>query len=259
MDARTFKRVYVWEIPVRIFHWINALSITILAVTGLIISNPPAILSNAEASQSYWFGTVRFIHFATAYIFFFNMILRIYWSFVGNRFASWRAFWPFSRKSWRNTLHVFKVDVFLANDKNPDVRNISIGHNSLAAFSYVMLFILALIQIFTGFGLYASNSGWWLPDLFAWVVPLFGGDFMVRTIHHISTWLFILFTLIHVYLVFYHDWLEGRGEVSSMFSGYKFVSVERLHEGLKSDKDVVVAGEEGGELIDDMNSTSKHV
>ena len=57
---------------------------------------------------------------------------------------------------------------------------------------------------------------------------------MVRTIHHVATWLFILFTLIHVYLVFYHDWLEGRGEVSSMFGGYKFVSEERLaHEDIE--------------------------
>lgn len=51
---------------------------------------------------------------------------------------------------------------------------------------------------------------------------------MVRTIHHIATWFFIFFTLIHVYLVFYHDWLEGRGEVSSMFGGYKFVQEDRL-------------------------------
>ena len=53
--------------------------------------------------------------------------------------------------------------------------------------------------------------------------PLFGGDFIVRTIHHIAMWVFIFFSLVHVYLVFYHDWLEGRGEVSSMFGGYKFV------------------------------------
>jgi len=41
-------------------------------------------------------------------------------------------------------------------------------------------------------------------------------------------WLFIFFTLVHVYLVLYHDWLEGRGEVSSMFGGYKFVRQDRL-------------------------------
>jgi len=228
MKAISFKRVYVWELPVRIFHWINVFSVTILAITGLIISNPPAILSNAEASDSYWFGIVRFIHFATAYIFFFNMILRIYWSFVGNKFSRWKSFWPFNKKMWLNFLHVIKVDIFLWNEKDPNIKALSVGHNSVAGFSYAILFLLALVQVFTGFGLYASMSSWWLPKLFDWVVPLLGGDFITRTIHHISTWIFILFTLIHVYLVFYHNWLEGRGEVSSMFGGYKYVLSERI-------------------------------
>jgi len=228
METRKFRRVYVWELPVRFFHWINALSITILATTGFIIANPPAILSSADASGIYWFGTVRFIHFTTAYIFFFNMILRVYWSFVGNKFSNWRAFWPFTKKMFHNIFHVIKVDIFLENEDHPNIKDISVGHNSVAAISYAALFILALVQIFTGFGLYASNSGWWLPKLFTWVVPLFGSDFIVRTIHHINTWVFILFTLIHVYLVFYHDWLEGRGEVSSMFGGYKYVRDERI-------------------------------
>ena len=131
---------------------------------------------------------------------------------------------------FHNFFHVLKVDIFLRNEEHPDIKNISVGHNSLAAFSYVALFVVALVQIFTGFGLYASNAGWWLPKLFAWVVPFLGGDFMVRTIHHISTWIFILFTLIHVYLVLYHDWLEGRGEVSSMFGGYKYVYDERIQD-----------------------------
>lgn len=228
MPSKNYKRVYVWELPVRIFHWINVLCITVLAATGFIIADPPAILSAAEASESYWFGTVRFIHFTAAYIFFFNMILRIYWAFVGNRFSNWRAFLPFDRKGLKNILHVLRVDILLQHDKTHDIRNISVGHNSVAALSYVALFILALIQVFTGFGLYADNAGWWLPKLFSWVVPMFGGDFIVRTIHHVATWFFIFFTLVHVYLVFYHDWLEGRGEVSSMFGGYKFVSEERL-------------------------------
>jgi Ni/Fe-hydrogenase 1 B-type cytochrome subunit len=228
METRNFRRVYIWELPVRFFHWINVLAITVLAITGLIISNPPAIMSNAEASELYWFGTLRFIHFTAAYVFFFNMILRIYWSFVGNRYSSWRAFWPFNKKWAHNFLHVIKVDIFLRHEKHEHITDISVGHNSIAGISYVALFVLALVQVFTGFGLYASTSGWWLPQIFAWVVPFFGGDFIVRTIHHIATWGFILFTIIHVYLVFYHDWLEGRGEVSSMFGGYKFVNKDRI-------------------------------
>lgn len=240
--TRSFKRVLVWELPVRVFHWVNVLTITVLTITGFIIANPPAILSNMEATDLHTFGIIRFIHFTAAYIFFFNMLMRIYWSFVGNRFASWRAFWPFSKKMWNNVWHVLKVDILLFNEKEEDLSNISIGHNSVAAFSYIALFILALIQVFTGFALYADMSTWWLPKLFSWVIPLFGGDFMVRTIHHITMWGFILFSIVHVYLVFYHDWLEGRGEVSSMFGGFKFVRRKRI-------KRVKRVDEEGGILI----------
>jgi len=59
-----FKRIYVWELPVRFYHWLNALCILVLTITGFIIANPPAINTASEASFSYWFGTVRFIHFS---------------------------------------------------------------------------------------------------------------------------------------------------------------------------------------------------
>ena len=225
---RNFKRVYVWELPVRIFHWLNVLTLTVLIVTGFLIANPPAILSSAEATNLQTFGMIRFIHFAAGYIFFFVMILRVYWSFVGNRFASWRAFWPFTKKNWNNFWHVMKIDVMLMNEEEEDVTKISIGHNSVATLSYIVMFFLALVSVATGFALYADLSEWWVPKLFTWVTPLLGGEFMVRTIHHVVMWLFIFFAMVHVYLVFYHDWLEGRGEVSSMFGGYKFVTDERL-------------------------------
>ncbi|NOQ92571.1 MAG: Ni/Fe-hydrogenase, b-type cytochrome subunit [Flavobacteriaceae bacterium] len=228
IQTNDFKRVLVWELPVRIFHWLNALSITVLAITGFIIANPPAIMSSAEAIDSYWFGTVRAIHFITAYVFLANAIVRVYWAFKGNYYSNWRAFIPYSKSARKNILHVMKVDILLQNEEKEVLKNISVGHNYVASFSYLILFLLALVQIFTGFGLYAPTSGWWLPKLFAWVPDLFGGDAQTRFVHHISTWLFIIFTMIHVYLVFYHDWLEGRGESSSMISGYKFVRKERI-------------------------------
>ncbi len=33
-------KVYVWELPVRIFHWINAFSILVLMITGVFIGRP---------------------------------------------------------------------------------------------------------------------------------------------------------------------------------------------------------------------------
>ena len=223
-----FKRVLVWELPVRICHWITALSVTVLAITGFIIANPPAIMSNAEASDIYWFGTVRMIHFITGYIFLFNTIVRLYWAFKGNYYANWRAFIPYTKRAWQNVWHVLRIDVLLQNEEKEVLKNVSVGHNYVASISYLVLFVLVLVQIFTGFGLYAATSGWWLPQLFAWVPDLLGGDAHARLIHHAATWLFIIFTLVHVYLVFYHDWLEGRGETSAMISGYKFVRKERI-------------------------------
>jgi len=227
-STKNFKRVFVWELPVRLFHWLNALSIVVLAITGFIIANPPAIMTSLEASESYWFGTVRFIHFAAAYVFVIVMILRIYWSFVGNKYAHWKELFPFNQVDRDKFVHVLKSDIILLNDEEDDYNNISVGHNSVAAFSYLAMFIMAIIMVITGFGLYAPTGTWWFTKLFSWVVPFFGGDFLVRTIHHITMWSFILFTLVHIYLVFYHDWLEGRGEVSSMFGGYKFVRKERV-------------------------------
>ena len=97
------------------------------------------------------------------------------------------------------------------------------GHNSLAGFTYFFTFLAFLFQCATGFGMYAAMSDAWLPRSFAWVVPLMGGDFAIRQWHHMMMWFFIVFTMIHVYLVFYHDYVEGRGVISSMAGGWKFV------------------------------------
>ena len=213
------KKIYVWQLPVRFYHWLNALCVTALAVTGYLIGSPPAIQSASEASFGYWFGIVRFIHFLAAFLFFFNFVFRIYWGFVGNRFAKWDTFIPLRKEQWKEMFHVFCLDV-LQICKEPLK---SIGHNSLAGFTYFITFIAFLFQSVTGFGMYAAMSHSWLPNLFAWIVPFMGGDFAVRQWHHVMMWFFIIFSIIHVYLVFYHDYIEERGTISSMAGGWKFL------------------------------------
>ncbi|MCM2301537.1 MAG: Ni/Fe-hydrogenase, b-type cytochrome subunit [Flavobacteriaceae bacterium] len=233
-NKKTFRRIYVWQLAVRVFHWLNVLAIIVLILTGFLIANPPALLIKADASELYMMGTTRLIHFLAAYLFLFVMILRLYWAIIGNRFARWTAFMPFNKKVWENIKHVLKIDILLMNEKAHDPQHISVGHNSIATISYLVMFFMALVQIFTGFGLYSDTSEFWLPNLFSWVNPMFGGDFATRQIHHISMWIFIFFTMVHIYLVFYHDWLEGRGEASSMISGYKFVGSGRVKGKKKS-------------------------
>lgn len=227
MAIQEYKRAYIWQLPVRIFHWVNALAITVLIITGLLISHPPALMSMNEASEQFWFGYIRMIHFMSAYLMVAVLIMRVYWAFKSNKFAHWRVYVPFNKKEVSNAWHTIKYDVFLQNEKTYDYKNIHVGHNNVAAISYLVMFILAIIMIFTGFGLYSDNATWFLPKMFAWVPEFLGGDVNTRVLHHFTMWGFILFALIHIYLVLYHDWLEGRGETSAMISGYKFVRAER--------------------------------
>lgn len=227
MATQDYKRAYVWQLPVRIFHWANALAITSLIITGLLISHPPGIISNGEASTQFWFGYIRKIHFMSAYVMVAVLIMRVYWSFKGNKYSSWKVFVPFDKEGLASVWHTLKHDIFLQNEKKLNDMNIHTGHNDIAAVSYLVMFILALVMIFTGFGLYSDNATWFLPKMFGWVPEFLGGDMNTRVLHHLTMWGFILFALVHMYLVFFHDWLEGRGEASAMVSGYKFVRAER--------------------------------
>ena len=74
----------------------------------------------------------------------------------------------------------------------------------------------------------APTSQSWIPRLFTWVTPLFGSEGSVRTFHYAGMWLFVIFTFIHVYLVFYHDYVEGHGVMSSIIGGWKFMEKHKI-------------------------------
>ncbi len=222
--SHDYHRVYVWEQPVRWFHWINALCIVVLGATGWLIAHPPAFMSGNEASFGYWFGTTRFVHFATAYVFLANFLFRLYWAVVGNKYTHWTNFFPVSKAQLRQVWAVVKVDILQSSDKPVHV----LGHNSVAYFTYMGTGLLTVFQVITGFALYAPTSGFWFPHLFDWVMPLFGSEQTLRIFHYAVLWLFMIFTLIHVYLVFYHDYVEGHGVLSSMVGGWKFMEKHKI-------------------------------
>ena len=45
----------------------------------------------------------------------------------------------------------------------------------------------------------------------------------MRQWHHLLMWFFPVFIITHVYLVLYHDYVEGRGGLSSIVGGWKFI------------------------------------
>ena len=218
-----YRRVYVWELPVRVYHWINAVCLVGLIVTGYLIGAPLRPFYASEAYQLYWFGTVRFVHFICAFVYVFNFSARIYWGFVGNKYASWKTFFPLLPSQRKEIVDVVKADVLQVDLHGP----ISMGHNSLAALIYFFTFLAFVAQSITGFALYSSMSKSWLPHMFSWIVPIMGGEFAVRNWHHMFMWFFVLFIIVHVYLSFYHDYIEGRGTISSIVGGWKFEREKR--------------------------------
>jgi len=59
--------VYVYEAPVRIWHWVTVLCFMVLGVTGYLIGAPPPAIGG-EATDSFMFGWIRTVHFSTAFI-----------------------------------------------------------------------------------------------------------------------------------------------------------------------------------------------
>ncbi len=93
------RTVYVYEIPVRLWHWINTLCILVLATSGYLIASPlPS--TPGEASDQFLMGYIRFAHFAAAYIFTIGFLVRIYWAVVGNHHAREIFYLPVTNPKW---------------------------------------------------------------------------------------------------------------------------------------------------------------
>lgn len=211
--------VYVYEAPVRLWHWINAAAISVLAVTGYLIASPLPTMSG-EASQHYVMGTIRFLHFSAGYIFAVGFLFRIYWAFVGNHHARQLFFLPFwSLGWWREVFHELRWYLFL--EKRP---KIYVGHNPLAqGVMFVIIGIGSLFMIATGFALYSEGEGRgsWQDMLFGWIIPAVGQSMNVHTWHHLGMWAILIFVMIHVYAAVREDIMSRQSIVSTMISGVR--------------------------------------
>ncbi len=218
------ENIYVWELPVRITHWVNVISIGILTVTGIYIANP-FMGTTGPAVNQYLMGSIRFTHFVTAFVFTMSVLVRIYWAFVGNKYASWRQLLPTKYARRAGIRRMLGFYLFIKR-KAPAV----VGHNPLAGSAYTVLFLLYLTQIITGFALYALpfHGGIW-PGMFGWVTYLFGVG-PTRLLHDTIMWLILAFVVHHVYTAILIDIEEQSGLMSSIFSGFKALTHHQIEE-----------------------------
>lgn len=209
------RQVYVWQLPVRLFHWINALAITILFITGMYIGHP-VLVPQGEAVQNFVMGKMRFWHAVSAFIFTANMLIRFYWFRAGNEYSKLKLW---QRHFWQDAVATFKYYTFMTRE-----HAVHVGHNALAQLMYFFFIWLAgFFMILTGLAMRGGgdpNAIW--QTLLGWVVPGFRGEYQVRNLHHLFAWGYPVFLLGHLYMVLRQDILDDDGTVSSMINGYKF-------------------------------------
>ena len=211
------QSVYVYEAPVRLWHWVNAFAILTLALTGYFIGSPLPDMPG-EASANFLMGYIRFTHFAAGQILAVALILRFYWVFVGNVHARQIFYVPFwSGRFWKEWLHEVRWYTFLARQPKKYV-----GHNPLAQFTMFLMFTLPLIfMVITGFALYSEGAGRdsWEYSLFGWVFSIWPNSQDVHTYHHLGMWVILTFVMIHIYVAVREDIMSRQSIISSMISG----------------------------------------
>ena len=212
-------RLYVWQVPVRLAHWVMVGSIAVLSLTGGYIADPFLVPPGGSVMT-----TVRFIHMAAAFALVASGLLRTVWLLAGNRFARWSAFIPTSTVQASEVIRQAGFYAFLRKDM-PKV----LGHNQLAATAYLALFALLAIETVTGLVLDGVLGGQPAGAMFGWMGELFGLQ-TIRTLHHLAMWAVLAIALFHIYSCVLIDHLEKNGLLSSMFSGFKFPTREEILE-----------------------------
>ena len=225
-SARTapagYRYVYLWGWPIRATHWTAVLSFIVLIVTGFYIGRP-YFATTGEASAHYMMGTVRLVHFIAAGVLVACGIIRVYWLFAGTRFERWLALFPVRPRDWVNLWKQVMYYLMIHPERAPHY----LGHNPLQQLSYTGIYAVIVLEILTGFALYgqyAPGGAWY--TLVGWIVPLLGGVQIVRFIHHVVTWVLLIFIPVHLYLALRAEVLEHTGTISSIVSGGRFVRAD---------------------------------
>ena len=216
-------RVLVWEVPVRVTHWVTFTCIVVLTLTGAYIADPFVMVPGINTMT-----TVRFVHMIAAWVFVASFLVRMYWMLAGNRWGRWSAFIPTTRRHVHDLFEQLGWYLFLR--PHPPK---AVGYNPLASASYTVVFGIFLMQIITGFALAGLNGTEPWATLFGWMTALFGPQ-GVRLIHHLLMWALLVFAVHHLYAAVLVDHWEGSGIFSSIFTGYKYLSrgeVEEARDG----------------------------
>jgi cytochrome b len=237
MDESHLKLYRVWDLPTRLFHWINFTAVISLIFFGLIMLYKKELgITSVEAKIG-----LKEVHVIIGYIFVLNLGFRLFWGFVGNHYARWRAILP--GKGFLQSVHDYKASLGAGNPQQ------FLGHNPMGRLAITVMLLLLIIMAATG--LIRAGTDIYYPPFGAYVAEFvaapntdpdslipydptgtdaekvdrlnaFKGPF--GTIHLYTAFILMFIIVVHIAAVVYTEVREGGGIISAMFTGKKVLS-----------------------------------
>jgi thiosulfate reductase cytochrome b subunit len=204
-------RIYIHPLPVRIWHWINALGFVLMVLTGLQIRYVGLINVVSFRTAVTVHNTVGFVLIANFFVwllfYLFSDRIKVYHP------ESPRKHFPGAfRQAYYYGYGIFK------GDPNPFHVSIYRKFNPLQSMTYqVILMLLVPIQFYTGILM-------WDVKRFSAQVDFFGGVRVIDTVH-------VLIFIIIVFYLFVHVYLSTLGKTrlvhfKEMLTGYEEIEEE---------------------------------
>jgi len=220
---------YRHRLPTRLWHWINALTVFVMLMSGLMIFNAHPHLywgefgANFDHSwlsfkgrpipgwatipSTYNLAAARRWHLAFAWIFSVGLIGFLITSLI-NRHARHDLVPTRDEVKPSHIWHDIREHARLRFPRG----EAALHYNILQKFSYLsVIFLLLPLMILTGLAMSpAMNAAW------PWLLDIFGGRQSARSIHFICAMLLLAFIIVHLVMVF----LAGPiNEIGSMITG----------------------------------------
>lgn len=149
------KSYRVWDAPTRWFHWVNAICVVALVVIGYLILNGRLLEIPRTGGLK-----LKTVHSWVGYVFAINLLIRMGWAFLGNRYARWRAMLPGGR-GYLRSVGSYVVALFSRHPQQ------YLGHNPLGRISVTAMFLLILVLAVSGVVL--AGTDLFYPPIGQWI------------------------------------------------------------------------------------------
>jgi Ni/Fe-hydrogenase b-type cytochrome subunit len=212
-ETQTIARaVYEHPLPVRLCHWLNAISLFVMIGSGLQIFRafpsfgakiPQKDLLNWPRSFAIggWLGGALQWHLTFMWIYLATGLVYLgYQIFSGNYKQV-----LFTRRDIPGVWPMVK-HYFFFGPKPPQHE----AYNPLQKHAYTSAIALGALSVLTGFAV-------WKPVQFSWLAWLMGGFHWARLLHFLIMWAILAFVFGHLIMVMLHGWHN----FLSMLTGWK--------------------------------------